>query len=457
LNPPDGPGATDVVAAPGVAVRPASGLDVRGAAAIALFGASMLLAVAGSGKSLNYHEARYAEGAREMLERGRWLVPTIGGHPRLQKPPLLYWSIAGAMAATGSRGEVPARLPSVVASVVVALVVGDLAARSFGRTAGLLAGLAQASSVYVVVSGTLADPDMLLAAMVAAGAWSFARTMVEDGDARRRRFAIAYWAAAGLAFLVKGPIGPTLLVPASVVFAVAARRRDAIRLFLDPVGLAVFAVLVLAWPLAAIAAHPGILDAWREENLARFQGVLGRSSPFFYLYTFPWMALPWTPFAVLGAASAWREGRREPIAALALAWFATDVVLLSASAGKHDRYLAPALPALSILAARGLMDARPWVARRGRPEALFAGVLAVVWVGAVAAGLVAAWRFDTYGPNRALARRVNEATPADRPLVLVAVPHNVRVQLLYYLDRPTRHVDAPAGLPKALEGRDVEA
>ena len=51
-----------------------------------VFGGSLLFALAASGKAFNYHEARYAEGAREMLESGSWLVPTIGNRPRLQKP-----------------------------------------------------------------------------------------------------------------------------------------------------------------------------------------------------------------------------------------------------------------------------------------------------------------------------------------------------------------------------------
>src|ERR1043166_3419162 len=36
-------------------------------------------------------EPRYAEVAREMLERGDWITPTLGGHNWFEKPPLLYW------------------------------------------------------------------------------------------------------------------------------------------------------------------------------------------------------------------------------------------------------------------------------------------------------------------------------------------------------------------------------
>src|SRR5258706_15128653 len=36
-------------------------------------------------------EARYAQVAREMLERGDWITPTLGGFNWFEKPPLLYW------------------------------------------------------------------------------------------------------------------------------------------------------------------------------------------------------------------------------------------------------------------------------------------------------------------------------------------------------------------------------
>ena len=36
-------------------------------------------------------EPRYAQVAREMLERHDWITPVLGGQPWLEKPPLYYW------------------------------------------------------------------------------------------------------------------------------------------------------------------------------------------------------------------------------------------------------------------------------------------------------------------------------------------------------------------------------
>ena len=38
-------------------------------------------------------EPRYAQVAREMLDRGDWITPTLGGFNWFEKPALFYWLI----------------------------------------------------------------------------------------------------------------------------------------------------------------------------------------------------------------------------------------------------------------------------------------------------------------------------------------------------------------------------
>src|SRR5271169_3351566 len=40
---------------------------------------------------LGADEPRYAQVAREMLDRNDWVLPTLNGKPWLEKPPLYYW------------------------------------------------------------------------------------------------------------------------------------------------------------------------------------------------------------------------------------------------------------------------------------------------------------------------------------------------------------------------------
>ena len=56
-------------------------------------------------------EGRYAEGAREMLASGDWLVPRLFGVPYLEKPPLFFWLTAASCGLVGV-DELGARLVS---------------------------------------------------------------------------------------------------------------------------------------------------------------------------------------------------------------------------------------------------------------------------------------------------------------------------------------------------------
>ena len=49
-------------------------------------------------------EPRYAQVAREMLERHDWITPTLGGKPWLEKPPLYYWQAMAGISHLRSAG-----------------------------------------------------------------------------------------------------------------------------------------------------------------------------------------------------------------------------------------------------------------------------------------------------------------------------------------------------------------
>ena len=49
-------------------------------------------------------EPRYAESAREMIERGSIMVPYFNYEPRINKPVLYYWSICASYMAAGRFG-----------------------------------------------------------------------------------------------------------------------------------------------------------------------------------------------------------------------------------------------------------------------------------------------------------------------------------------------------------------
>ena len=106
-------------------------------------------------------EPLYASGAREMIERGDWVVPMYNGQMFSEKPPLVFWSIISGFKLFGIN-EFGARFWSAVLAVGTALLTYHLGRRLFRAEVGLWAGLAVASSLLFTVSARAATVDSAL-------------------------------------------------------------------------------------------------------------------------------------------------------------------------------------------------------------------------------------------------------------------------------------------------------
>ncbi len=201
-----------------------------------------------------------------MIARGDVLVPTIGGRPWLEKPPMVWWLVALAGRIAGGVSEAAARAPSALAATALALGVATLAARRFGATAGLLAGLVQASTSWTVMRGRLAEADMLLACLVTWTMVAFDRSRGEPEGRRPWRW--AFFAGLGLTSLAKGIGFGAVMVGASVALVVAwDRDREALRRLRFWPGWALAGIVAtdLAGPDGpAPPVGPGALDAARD-------------------------------------------------------------------------------------------------------------------------------------------------------------------------------------------------
>ncbi len=420
---------------------------------------------------LSYHEAIVAQGAREILDRGDWLVPTVGGRPWLEKPPMAHWLVAAAGAAIGRIDEGVARLPSAVSAIALALIVGRLVAHRRGPAAGALAGLVQATAGWAVVRGRLADADLLLAALVAATLMAF--------DAARRGGRGARWAffaALGATSLAKGlGFGGAIVVAVVIVVLIWDRRSAMVRRLAHPAGWALAAAIGLAWPLAVLARHPEALGLWSSHVADRLADrpaqFVGEPTWRFALSPLA-LAMPWTPLALIGMRASWRRAWRRPggLDRLLWAWAVAPWALLMFATVKNDHYLIHALPPWSIWAAGGLIA----VARRLRRARGGTAAGARVRAGGLAMMVAGAWGlgFATLGPGldrrgaewswyAEAARSLRPGEPVaflyddwDRrpyPTPFGPVPHDLAVRL-FYLGRPASWSDDPATLPLPAAG-----
>ena len=201
-------------------------------------------------------EGRYAQIAKEMLDRGEWVVPTLQGEPYLDKPPLMYWLVRLSYAAFGVTEPVGRLVPAVCVHLTV-LGVYLVGRRSVGERAAVWAALLlTVAPGYVGVARLLLLDGLLTLCVTASVLCGFEAV-------RTGRLKLGWWVASavcsGLGFLTKGPISEVLLFPPLLAFAYLSRTTA--RVGWKPVVL--FAGIVLLvnvpWYVAIYRTQPAFL------------------------------------------------------------------------------------------------------------------------------------------------------------------------------------------------------
>ncbi|HEX8341177.1 MAG TPA: glycosyltransferase family 39 protein [Tepidisphaeraceae bacterium] len=437
-----------------------------------VYGAIVFLLFLDNGTTLTRHEVLAAEPAREMLDAGAPLaVQTFAGEVRTAKPPTMSWLIAAAMQLTQSRGEFACRLPAALSAILVAHTVAVIAHRLLGSPAGLLAGLATLTTFWLQLQGRLAQADVPMTAAItvamAALTWLLPRRaggslLSAPGPAHSqtltpralRLIAVVFYAGTGASFLIKG-VGPLVTLPAAVLFGLWSRDRRVWKVLLDPLGLAVLAVLLLAWPIAALMTYPPIWRAWLDQTVGRLDGQFDKRDPVtplgyalglpFYLYTAPMLLLPMTPALVLAAWHVRRRWRESMAVRFLICWVAPFFVLITLSAFRNPHYVMPLMPAASVGAALGTLV---WARGLRRPQ--WARPLLTIWfvaclIGALVVQAVIGPRSDSFRVYARLAAVANLHATGGGPVRLIGLGE---AQVAYYLSTIPVRIDDPARTPR---------
>jgi 4-amino-4-deoxy-L-arabinose transferase-like glycosyltransferase len=303
-------------------------------------------------------EPRYAQVAREMLERRDWVTPTLGGQPWLEKPPLYYWQAMLAYSALGVT-DVAARTPAAIDAALLVIAV-YLFFRRFRRGVEIDAALMTASCAGVISFARAASMDMALAATFSIGmlAWWAWR---ESGT---KAYLALFYICMALGMLAKGPVAPFLVAAVIVVFAAMAQELRLVAKTLWLPGILLFCVVALPWYVAVQLRNPQFFREFiLQHNLARFSSDLyHHRQPFWYYLPVTALALvPWTGFVIPAFAQplrAWWAERKavstQPDLDLQFdvflcCWLVVPVAFFSISQSKLPGYILPAIPAGAVL------------------------------------------------------------------------------------------------------------
>ncbi len=286
-------------------------------------------------------ESRNIVTAREMVYDGHWLVPTMNGDLRLEKPPLPTWIAAAAEMVSPDDMTAQRAMAGLAATLLVLFFYGFVKTSTRSANQALIASLVLCTSYNLILMGRTASWDVYCHAFMMGAIFFLFKALRQDG-AQWGNF-LGAGLFLGLSFMGKGPVSfYALLLPFLLSYLIFMRRS------LRGKGLPICVMILLCllvgswWYVYIYFFHAEEAQyvlhkestAWVERNVRPwyYYGT-------FFLETGAWALMVLT--ALLVPYWSVRTKRREYL--FALCWMLLLVVCLSCFPEKKNRYLLPVL------------------------------------------------------------------------------------------------------------------
>lgn len=292
-------------------------------------------------------ESRNLVTAREMVETGEWLVPTMNGELRLEKPPLPTW--VSAVVESVSPDDIAAQRAVASLFGVMLVVFFYLLCRDVFRVDPVIAVILLCSCYHFMLMARTVSWDIYTHAFMLGGIYFL--VMAVNGRGRRWwRFCLA-GLFAGLSVMSKGPVSLfALFLPFLLAWGIFG--RPSMRGKWLPVGVMVLVTIVVGcWWYAYI--HVFHADEWQAVMVKETGSWLNRNvRPWHYYWKFFLEAGVWALLLVTAIIMVLRRGFRGDRSRLVpVMWMLFCLVLLSCMPEKKTRYLLPLLiPAAVVMA-----------------------------------------------------------------------------------------------------------
>ena len=314
-------------------------------AAYLLFGVAFIVFVAHLQVLLiNIMEARNFITAREMIVDGNWLLTTINGEPRYQKPPLPTWLTAFSALIFGLKNIAALRLPAAIMGLFTVMISYALALNyTRNKSYALWSGLILSTSFYMVFAGRNGQWDIFTHAFMMGGIYCLYQLFEQPKS--RWSCALLTGLFFGASFMSKGPVSLyALFLPLVLGKAIVTGLRG-VRSNIGPLLLLLIVGLISAlwWHGYINLVDPENLKAITQKETSNWTGY--NVKPFYYYWSFFIQSGLWTIPAVLSLAYPYLKSRvfNGKAYALSFWWTICAVLLLSLIPEKKPRYLLPVL------------------------------------------------------------------------------------------------------------------
>lgn len=339
-------------------------------------------------------EVFYSMTAKEMLEQNNFATPLIFGHPQFEKPPLVYWLLAGSFKLFGVNPWAARLIPAAFGLLGIVMTF-YFCRRVFNEEIAYLAAIILGTSALYLAMSKAVLTDVVLSVLMTAAFYAFYLWFLE----RKGSYLYAFALAAALAVLTKGPVALIILMVACIMFLAVEKEFKLLKSFVWHPWVLVFALVALPWYAFVVIKYGRVfIDEFIiRDNWDRILYAEHKNFDRWYFYPMIVAAglFPWTFYlAMMGRW--WKEYKKECV--FFLVWFAVTFVLFQNAHSKLASYILPLMPAVIIPLSISLSS---WTRRSKRGMAL-AFVYGILGVGLLIAPVILVKKFPDYVTPTAL-------------------------------------------------------
>ncbi len=294
-------------------------------------------------------EARNFISAREMLTDRNWILTTMNGEPRYQKPPLPTWLTALSASVFGLKSLWGLRLPAALMVMLLGSIVFTLSRKfTLSKSQSLVNGLIAVTSLYVVLIIFEAPWDIFAHAFMLTGIFFILKILNAEKNVLRNILLAAIFM--GCSILSKGPVSIyALFLPFIISYIVVYRKTSSSKMWLQCILSIILGLLIgFSWYAYVRYADPITFARITSSETGNWTSYNVR--PIYYYWSFFVQSGLWTIPAFVSLFYPYLKSRVLNLNAYQVTWLWTilAVILLSIIPEKKSRYLMPVLIPLAM-------------------------------------------------------------------------------------------------------------
>ena len=294
-------------------------------------------------------EARNFITAREMVRDSNWILTTMNGLPRYEKPPLPTWLTAVSGMIFGMKSLFALRLPAVLmiafSGVFIYLFSRKIALKN---NQSVINGLIFITSFYIIGIINEAPWDIYAHGFMLAGIY-FVFQFFEEKDNLYKNALIAGFFV-GLSMMSKGPVSLfALFLPFVISYGIVFKFKN-FKSKIAPLLLFIITFLLIGgwWFLYVRQVDSEAFIEIATKETSRWGNYNVR--PFYYYWSFFTQSGMWTIIAFIALLFPYMTKRvtDKKLYKFSFFWTIIAVILLSLIPEKKSRYLVPVLFPMAI-------------------------------------------------------------------------------------------------------------